>query len=77
MGLAAARMQTGLPADTAIGAEVDVCDVDGAYFLRARLNVSVPGLDHDLAQAIVGAAHQTCPYSTATRVNIGVIINVV
>jgi lipoyl-dependent peroxiredoxin len=67
----------GVPTDTAIDAEVDLCNVDGAYFLRARLSVSVPGLDHGVAQAIVDAAHQTCPYSKATRGNIDVTINVV
>jgi Ohr subfamily peroxiredoxin len=77
MGLAAARLQTRLPADTAIDAEVDLCNVDGEYFLRARLNVTVPGVDHGIAQSIVDAAHQTCPYSKATRGNIDVTINVV
>ena len=76
MGLAAARMKVPLPADTAIDAEVDLCNVDGAYFLQARLNVSVPGLERGVAQALVDAAHQTCPYSKATRGNIEVAINV-
>ncbi|WP_082562732.1 MULTISPECIES: OsmC family protein [unclassified Rhizobium] len=43
----------------------------------ARLNVSLPGLADDVAQAIVNAAHQTCPYSKATRNNIDVVINLV
>ena len=76
MGLAAARMKVPLPADTAIDAEVDLCNVDGAYFLQARLNVSVPGLERGVAQSLVDAAHQTCPYSKATRGNIEVAINV-
>ena len=70
MGLAAAKMKTRLPADTAVDAEVDLCNAEGNYFLQARLNVSVPGLDHTLAKAIVDAAHETCPYSKATRGNI-------
>jgi osmotically inducible protein OsmC len=77
MGLAARRMKVALPADTAIDAEVDLCLTDGAFFLRARLNVSVPGIARDLAQAIVDAAHQTCPYSKATRGNVDVVINLV
>ena len=76
MGLAAARMKVHLPAETAIDAEVDLCNVDGAYFLQARLNVSVPGVERGVAQALVDAAHQTCPYSKATRGNIEVAINV-
>jgi lipoyl-dependent peroxiredoxin len=77
MGLAARKMKIALPADTAIDAEVDLCLTNGAYFLQARLNVSVPGVERDVAQALVDAAHQTCPYSKATRGNIDVVINLV
>ena len=58
-------MKITLPADLAIDAEVDLSMADGAYFLSARLNVSLPGLERDVAQALVDAAHQTCPYSKA------------
>jgi osmotically inducible protein OsmC len=77
MGLAARKMKIALPADLAIDAEVDLCLVDGQYFLQARLNVSLPGLDPEMARAVVDAAHQTCPYSKATRGNVDVVINVV
>ena len=77
MGLAARKMKITLPAETAIDAEVDLCNADGAYFLKARLNVNVPGVDREVAQALVDAANQTCPYSKATRGNIDVTINVV
>ncbi|TCR83633.1 organic hydroperoxide resistance protein [Rhizobium sp. BK376] len=77
MGLAARKMKIALPAETAVDAEVDLCMVDGAYFLQARLNVSLPGLEADVAQAVADAAHQTCPYSKATRGNIDVVIKVV
>ncbi|MGO4448827.1 organic hydroperoxide resistance protein [Phyllobacterium sp. TAF24] len=77
MGLAARKMHVTIPADAAIDAEVDLCLVDGAYFLQARLNVSLPGLEHDVAQALTDAAHQTCPYSKATRGNIDVTINLI
>jgi lipoyl-dependent peroxiredoxin len=77
MGLAARKMKVTLPPETAIDAEVDLNLADGAYFLRARLNVSVPGIEREVAQAIVDAAHQTCPYSKAVRGNIDVTINLV
>ena len=77
MGLAARKMKITLPADLAIDAEVDLCMAEGAYFLQARLNVSLPGVQREVAQALVDAAHQTCPYSKATRGNIDVAINVV
>lgn len=77
MGLAAAQRKISLPADRAVDAEVDLGTTDGGYLLRARLNVSLPGLNREVAQAIVDAAHQTCPYSKATRGNIDVTINLV
>jgi lipoyl-dependent peroxiredoxin len=77
MQVAAKKMKVALPAETAIDAEVDL-NLNGAgYFLRARLNVSVPGVARDVAQAIVNEAHQLCPYSKATRGNIDVAINLV
>lgn len=77
MAVAAGKRKIRLPADTAIDAEVDLNNADGAYFLRARLNVSVPGLDRAVARAIVDDAHQICPYSKATRGNINVAINLI
>jgi lipoyl-dependent peroxiredoxin len=77
MGLAARKMKIPLPADAAIDAEVDLCLTDGAYFLQARLNVSLPGLERDVAQALVDAADQTCPYSKAIHGNVDVTINLV
>ncbi|WP_088260359.1 organic hydroperoxide resistance protein [Fimbriiglobus ruber] len=77
MGLAAAKMKVSIPADRAIDAEVDLCLTDGAYFIQARLNVSLPGLSREVAQALVDAAHQTCPYSKVTRGNIHVVISLV
>jgi len=72
MGIAASKLNIKLPADTAVDAEVDLCNTDGDYFLQARLNVSLPGLDPETAQKITDEAHQTCPYSKATRGNINV-----
>jgi len=76
MGLAAGKMRIALPADRAVDAEVDLCLTD-VHLLQARLNVSLPGLQREVAQALVEAAHQTCPYSKATRGNIDVAINLV
>ncbi len=48
-----------------------------AISLRARLKVSLPGVDRDVARSIVEHAHQVCPYSKATRGNIDVEIDLV
>lgn len=79
MAVVARKKKIRLPADTAIDAEVDLNQylADDTYFLRARLNVSLPGVDRELAQAIVNEAHQICPYSRATRGNIEVAIYLV
>jgi osmotically inducible protein OsmC len=78
MGLVANRMKVTLPADVAIDAEIDLCHSGDVYFLRARLNVSLPGLEREVAQAIVDATHgETCAYSNATRGNVEVTLTVV
>jgi Ohr subfamily peroxiredoxin len=77
IGLAASERKIALPADLAVDAEVDLRNSAGAYSLQARLNVSMPGIDRETAQALAERAHQTCPYSKATRGNIAVAINIV
>ena len=72
LGLAAAERKVALPKDTAIDAEVDLGTGEGGYFLQARLTVSLPGIDAALAHELIQAAHNTCPYSKATRGNIDV-----
>ena len=75
--IVAAKKKVKLPSDMAIDSEVDLCTGDDGYFLQARLNVSLPGLERQVAQSILDGAHQTCPYSKATRGNIDVAINLV
>ncbi|BEU27977.1 organic hydroperoxide resistance protein [Paraburkholderia terrae] len=77
MGGAARALKISLPADTSVDAEIDLGTTDNAYFIQARLTVSLPGLPRDVAQEVVDRAHQTCPYSKATRGNIGVTITLV
>ena len=77
LGVVARQKKIALPAETAIDAEVNLHQGDDGYSLSARLNISLPGLERDVAQALVEAAHQVCPYSKATRGNIDVTLNVV
>jgi lipoyl-dependent peroxiredoxin len=77
LGVAAKQQKVALPADTAIDAEVDLHSGDDGYSLSARLNISLPGLERDVAQALAEAAHQICPYSKAIRGNIDVALNIV
>ena len=61
-----------LPEASAIEAAVDLLHGDGGFFLRARFTVSLPEVDPLVAQALLDAAHLSCPYSKATRGNIQV-----
>ena len=77
MKIAAGKLKVSLPPETAIDAEVDLCLAEAGYFLQARLNVALPGLAPEVAQALVKAAHQICPYSKATRGNINITITII
>lgn len=77
MKIAAGQMKVRFPADGAVDTEVDLVQTDDAFSLQARLHISLPGLDKEIARAIADAAHQTCPYSKATRGNINVEINLI
>ena len=70
----AGTMNLKLPGETAIDSEVDLGTGDSGYNLQARLNVQLPGMQLEEAEKLVQAAHQTCPYSKATRGNINVDI---
>ena len=74
MEIVARKRKIALPAKCAIDAEIDLVLDEGAYTLRARLNVSLPGLDRDVARDLINEAHQTCPYSKAVRGNIDVAV---
>jgi osmotically inducible protein OsmC len=77
IGLAARKKKIKLPVDVAIDAEVDLHLDDGEYFLSARLNVSIPGIERGIAQGLVEDAERICPYSKATSGNIDVAIELV
>ncbi|HVM78492.1 MAG TPA: organic hydroperoxide resistance protein [Stellaceae bacterium] len=77
MALEARKMKVVLPLDYAIDAEVDLNTGSDGYFLRARLNVTLPGLEREIARRVVEAAEKTRPYSKATRGNVDVAINLV
>ena len=61
--IAAGQFKVPLPASTAIDAEVDLTEVG----LAVRLRISIPGVGSEIAQQLIRAAHETCPYSRATR----------
>ncbi|GAA1985378.1 organic hydroperoxide resistance protein [Isoptericola halotolerans] len=75
---AVARAQKVRLHDTSVGARVHVGpDGRGGFGLAVELEVVVPGLPADQAQALADAAERVCPYSNATRGNIDVRVSVV
>lgn len=75
--LVAGQKKVALPAETAITAEVGIGPrSEGGFGLTAALELSAPGLDRAVAEELITAAHQVCPYSNATRGNIDVALSV-
>ena len=63
--------------DSSVGGRVQIGpNGQGGFQLAVMLEVVIPGMEHDQAQALADAAHQVCPYSNATRGNIDVTITV-
>ncbi|QNQ10570.1 organic hydroperoxide resistance protein [Sphingomonas alpina] len=77
MAIAAKAKGVILPADLAIDATVDLRHGEDGYSLAARLNVSVPGVDAEMARQLIEAAHRTCPYSKAIKGNIDAVVALV
>lgn len=77
LGLAARKLKVTLPDSLAIDAEVDLNQGSDGYFLGARLNISIPGVERSIAEALIEQAHKTCPYSKAISGNVDVVITLV
>ncbi|MEH2559866.1 osmotically inducible protein OsmC [Bradyrhizobium algeriense] len=75
--IAARRRKIVLPRKCAIDTEIDLVLEEDAYSLRARLNVSLPDLDRDIARDLIDEAHRICPYSKAVRNNLDVSVNLI
>jgi Ohr subfamily peroxiredoxin len=50
-----------------VDAEVDLLERDDGFSLRARLKVTLPGVERKVAEELAEAAHGICPYSKATH----------
>jgi Ohr subfamily peroxiredoxin len=73
---AAARLQKITLTDTAVTVDIGIDRVGKAMQLSATIEVEIPGVAEDVAQQLLDAAHQLCPYSNATRGNIEVSLRV-
>jgi len=75
--VAASRKKITLPPGLAVDAQIDLHLEGMEFFLTARLDVTMPGVDRETATELIQAAHGICPYSKATRGNISVETNLV
>ena len=77
IGVAAAQRKISLPEATSVDAKIDLQMDGGEFFLRAKLDVTIPGVDFETARELTEAAHKICPYSKAVSGNIEVEVNTV
>lgn len=80
MKFVAGTQKITLPNDTSINADVHFGPRAGGakgFSVDVGLTISIPGMDHAKAEALVHDAHEVCPYSNATRGNIDVVLTVV
>jgi osmotically inducible protein OsmC len=75
IGIAASKSGVALSAEPTIDAEVDLCLDRADFFLQARLNISLPGLNREVALKLIAAAETICPYAKAIKGNIHVEYN--
>lgn len=75
--LAASQRKIKLAAPPAVDAEINLLHGGPkGFFLKARFDVSIPGVDTETVRILADAAHGICPYSKATHGNIDVETNV-
>ncbi len=70
------RKRIPLPEIT-IDAGIDLHLADDQYCISACFNISLPGVDRNIAQSLVEEAEEICTYSKATRGNVDVVFNLV
>lgn len=56
--------------DASVTAAVTIAHAADGFGLSVELSASLPGLEREVAEALVEGAHARCPYSKAVRGNI-------
>src|SRR4030095_9152434 len=75
--LAAGQRKIKLPEHPAVDTQIDLNRDGNSFFRRARLSVSLPGVDRAVAEELAEAAHGICPYSKAVHGNIEISTHVI
>ncbi|NDI85671.1 organic hydroperoxide resistance protein [Undibacterium crateris] len=78
MKFVAASQKKALPADVSVNGLVGIGpNGKGGFGIAVTLNISLPGMEKEAAEALIHQAHEVCPYSNATRGNVEVSLNLV
>ncbi len=77
MKAVAGSMKLKVPDDVSITSQVGIGPIPGGFNIQVAMAITLPGLERDVAEQLVAAAHKVCPYSNATRGNIDVTLTVV
>jgi osmotically inducible protein OsmC len=70
------KMKIAVPADVSIDSEVGIGPIPAGFGIQVKMTIKLPGLERAVAEQLVAAAHQVCPYSNATRGNIDVTLTI-
>lgn len=69
------RMEKIKAGPTSVTAEVSLGKLEnGGYGLEVTLEIEIPGVEKAMAEALASKAHESCPYSNATRGNVQVTL---
>ncbi len=66
------RDKVTVPADASIESSVGIGQIPNGFGIEVTLKISLPGVEAEVADRLIAAAHVVCPYSNATRGNINV-----
>lgn len=66
-----------LPPDYSVDIQINIGQTGAAWFLGAKFDIGVLGMEEDVVEKIAHLAHQICPYSKSVRGNIEISTNIV
>lgn len=73
----ASQEKVALSAATNVTGTVGIGAIPTGFGIEVALQISIPDLTRETAQALVDKAHIVCPYSNATRNNIDVSLTLI
>ena len=72
MGLAGKELRIAATklAESKVRTHISLGDEGESFGIKAKIEVYLPGIDHDVAQKLVDRTQELCPYSKATAGNV-------